>query len=86
MWFIFKLGVFFILYTHLEFSLEFLKTLIPLCHNQGNGHLKTKDSLSASCLPGNQFQRNSEIRIPYSYEYTYAPHSSVLTRSLLICF
>lgn len=56
MWFIFKLIIFFLLYTHLEFSLEFLKTLIPLCRNQGNGHLRRKDSISTSYLPGKQFQ------------------------------
>lgn len=55
MWFD-KLSMFLLLYTHLEFSPDFLKTLIPLCHNQGNGRLKTKDSTSACHLPGEQFQ------------------------------
>lgn len=55
MWFD-KLSIFLLLYTHREFSLQFLKTLIPLCHNQGNGHLKTQDSISACHLPGKQFQ------------------------------
>lgn len=39
---------FFLLCTHLELSLEFLKTLIPLCHYQGNVHLKIKVNTSTS--------------------------------------
>lgn len=86
--FVFKLSIFLVLYAHLEFSLEFLKTLIPLCCNQGNGHLRTKDRISARYFQESSFRalRNQDslqlsIHVPSSLFPSHLQLSDLLLKA-----